>query len=90
MTKERKIMKLLILGANGFIGSNLIEHILKTKPGWHITGLDLATDKLGPLLDNPRVEFMQADMRERHDWIQEQVEEADVVLPLVAIAKPAT
>jgi len=82
--------KLLILGANGFIGSNLIEHILKTRPHWQITALDLATDKLGALLDDPRVTFEQADMRERRDWIEEQVEEADVVLPLVAIATPAT
>lgn len=83
-------MNLLILGANGFIGSNLIEHILTARPGWHITALDLATDKLGDWVNHPRVTFEQADMRERKSWIEEQVEEADVVLPLVAIATPAT
>jgi nucleoside-diphosphate-sugar epimerase len=83
-------MNLLILGANGFIGSNLIGHIVNHRPDWHITALDLAADKLGDLVDHPRVEFEQADMRERKTWIEERVEEADVVLPLVAIATPAT
>lgn len=83
-------MKLLILGANGFIGSNLIAHIIKHKPTWHITALDLATDKLTDVIDSPQITFEQADMRKRHTWIEEQVEEADVVLPLVAIATPAT
>jgi len=83
-------MNLLILGANGFIGSNLIEHIVSHKPDWHITALDIAADKLGDLVDHPRITFEQADMRERKDWIEEQVEEADVVLPLVAIATPST
>lgn len=83
-------MHLLILGANGFIGSNLIRRIIETKPDWHIAALDLGTDKLGDLLNNPRIDFEQADMRERRSWIEEQVEEADVVLPLVAIATPAT
>ena len=83
-------MRLLILGANGFIGSNLIEHILKHKPDWQITALDLATDKLGNLINSPQITFEQADMRERRDWIEEQVVESDVVLPLVAIATPDT
>jgi nucleoside-diphosphate-sugar epimerase len=83
-------MRLLILGANGFIGSNLIAHIIANKPEWQITALDLATDKLGSLLDKPQITFEQADMRERRQWIEEQVMEADVVLPLVAIATPAT
>ncbi len=83
-------MKLLILGANGFIGTNLIEHILANKPDWHITALDMSTDKLGTMIDSPQVTFVQADMRHSRQWIEEQVEEADVVLPLVAIATPAT
>jgi len=43
-------MKILILGANGFIGSNLITHIIAHKPDWQITALDIATDKLGDLV----------------------------------------
>ena len=83
-------MKLLILGANGFIGSNLIAHIVKNKPDWHISALDISDDKLGDLTSHKNVGFLQADMRESHAWIEDQVKQADVVLPLVAIATPAT
>jgi len=83
-------MKLLILGANGFIGSNLIAHIVANKPDWHITALDIATDKLGDLLNHRNVGFLKADMRESRHWIEDQVKQTDVVLPLVAIATPAT
>ena len=83
-------MKLLILGANGFIGSNLIASITANRPDWHVTALDLSTSKLGALATHPNVAFHQADMRRSRDWIAEQVRACDVVLPLVAIATPAT
>jgi nucleoside-diphosphate-sugar epimerase len=83
-------MRLLILGANGFIGSNLVRAILAHHPDWRITALDLGTDKLGEMAQHPSVTFKQADMRTSRDWITEQVGKADVVLPLVAIATPAT
>ena len=38
-------MNILILGANGFIGSNLSEAIL-AKTDWHIYAMDMAQDKL--------------------------------------------
>lgn len=83
-------MNILILGANGFIGSNLIAHIVKYKPEWHVTALDLSTDKLGDLISHPKVHFKQADMVKSRAWIDEQVKKCDVVLPLVAIATPMT
>ncbi|MEI7669133.1 MAG: bifunctional UDP-4-keto-pentose/UDP-xylose synthase [Pseudomonadota bacterium] len=83
-------MKILILGANGFIGSNLIAYLLANKPDWQISALDIAHDKLGDLINSDNVNFFQADMRKSHDWIDEQIAECDVVLPLVAIATPAT
>ncbi|MEA3507343.1 MAG: NAD-dependent epimerase/dehydratase family protein, partial [Synergistota bacterium] len=33
-------MKILVLGANGFIGSHLCEHILK-QTDWRITAFDI-------------------------------------------------
>ncbi|MEI6731031.1 MAG: NAD-dependent epimerase/dehydratase family protein, partial [Pseudomonadota bacterium] len=83
-------MKILLLGANGFIGSNLVAHITKNRPDWQITALDLGDDKLGDLVSHPQVSFIKADMRESRSWIEEQVSQVDVVLPLVAIATPAT
>lgn len=79
--------RVLILGANGFIGSNLSAHILKHYD-WDIHALDLRDDKLEECLGNPRFHFTQGDMRAQSAWIEEQLKACDVVLPLVAIATP--
>ena len=81
--------KLLIIGVNGFIGSNLSAYILAHKD-WDIHGMDLASDKLEECLGNPRFHFTAGDLRKSHDWIDAKVAECDVVLPLAAIANPAT
>lgn len=82
-------MNILILGANGFIGSNLIARIVQQRQDWRITALDLSADKLDGLETHPNITFYQADMLKARNWIEEQVSRADVVLPLVAIANPA-
>jgi len=82
--------KILILGANGFIGTNLITYLLKHKPDYRITALDIASDKLGDLVHHENIDFLQADMRTSREWIEQQVAKCDVVLPLVAIATPTT
>lgn len=82
-------MNILILGAGGFIGSNLIAHILKHRD-WHIHALDLHGDKLAQHFPHPNLHFKQGDMRGSHAWIEEQVKACDIVLPLAAIASPAT
>lgn len=81
-------MKILILGANGFIGNSLIEAILK-KTNWEVYGLDIASDKLVTTLNHPNFHFMEGDMQFHQDWIEEHIKKCDVVLPLVAIATPA-
>ncbi len=81
-------MNILILGANGFIGSNLITHIL-AKTDWYVTGLDLHNHKLTPHLQHPRLNFKQGDIRQNHDFIEAKISRADMVLPLAAIASPA-
>ncbi len=81
-------MKILILGINGFIGNSLAEQILLQKD-WEIYGMDLTTDKLQPLLDNPRLHFKQGDITQATDWINDHIQKCDAVLPLAAIANPA-
>jgi nucleoside-diphosphate-sugar epimerase len=81
-------MNVLILGANGFIGSHLTEAIL-AKTDWHIDALDLGQDKLGECVNHPRMNFKIGNMLEEKAWIEEHIQKADVVLPLVAIATPA-
>jgi UDP-4-amino-4-deoxy-L-arabinose formyltransferase/UDP-glucuronic acid dehydrogenase (UDP-4-keto-hexauronic acid decarboxylating) len=81
-------MHVLVLGANGFIGSSLVRAILE-RTGWRVSAIDLAHDKLSGLAD-PRLEFEHGDVTERQDWVDRQIRAADVVVPLVAIATPGT
>lgn len=80
--------KVLILGVNGFIGNALTRQILD-KTDWSVVGMDLDSHKLEGSLENPRFQFKKGDIIANTDWIDEQVQTSDVVLPLVAIANPA-
>ncbi len=82
-------LRVLILGVNGFIGSSLTEQILKQKD-WEVFGMDMACDKLEPCLGQQRFHFVEGDITINREWIEYHVKKCDVVLPLVAIATPAT
>jgi nucleoside-diphosphate-sugar epimerase len=82
-------LKILIFGVNGFIGSSLTEHILKHKD-WEVYGMDMAADKLDQCLGHDRFHFVEGDITINKEWIEYHVRKCDVVLPLVAIATPAT
>jgi nucleoside-diphosphate-sugar epimerase len=82
-------MKVLILGVNGFIGSSLTERLLRDTD-WDVYGMDMGTNKLDELIDNPRFHFVEGDITINREWIEYHVKKCDVVLPLVAIATPAT
>lgn len=82
-------MNILILGVNGFIGSHLSEAIL-TKTDWHIYAMDLNESNLTACINNPRFHLKIGDITKEQSWITEQVRKADAILPLVAIATPAT
>src|SRR5205807_6698268 len=51
-------LKIMILGANGFIGSALTNAILRTRP-WEVYGIDLADNKLGDLPKTERFHFVE-------------------------------
>ena len=81
-------LKVLILGANGFIGSSLTHAILKQKD-WEVYGMDVGDHKLGQCLGNPRFKFVEGDVMISREWIEYHVKKCDAVIPLVAIANPA-
>lgn len=81
-------LKVLILGANGFIGSALTEAILQQKD-WEVFGMDVGDHKLASVLDHPRFKFVEGDITINREWIEYHVKKCDVVIPLVAIANPA-
>jgi len=82
-------LKILILGVNGFIGSSLTEHILKNRE-WEVYGMDMAADKIDQCRGHDRFHFVEGDITINKEWIEYHVKKCDIVLPLVAIATPAT
>ena len=81
--------KVLILGVNGFIGHHLSQRILDTTD-WHVYGMDMQSDRITALLDHPRMHFFEGDITINTEWVEYHVKKCDVILPLVAIATPAT
>lgn len=82
-------LNVLILGINGFIGSSLLAHCL-AKTDWQLIGLDLSENKISEFLKQSRLTFKKGDMNQEIAWIEQQIQHCDVVLPLVAIATPAS
>lgn len=80
-------LRILILGANGFIGSSLTRAILRQKD-WEVYGMDIGSHKLEDSLDNPRFKFAEGDITINTEYIEYHVRKCDAVIPLVAIANP--
>ena len=81
--------KILILGVNGFIGHHLSNRIIETTD-WEVYGMDMQNDRVAHLLNHPRFHFFEGDITINKEWIEYHIRKCDVVLPLVAIATPAT
>ena len=81
-------LKIMILGANGFIGSALTGAILRERD-WEVYGIDLSDNKLGDLPKDNRFHFVEGDITINKEWVEYHVKKCDVVVPLVAIANPA-
>ena len=82
-------MKILILGVNGFIGHHLSRRILDTTD-WDVYGMDINTDRITDEIQHPRFHFFEGDITINREWIEYHIKKCDVIMPLVAIATPAT
>ncbi|NTV13084.1 MAG: bifunctional UDP-4-keto-pentose/UDP-xylose synthase [Desulfobulbaceae bacterium] len=82
-------MNILILGVNGFIGHHLSQRILDTTD-WHVYGMDMQSNRLDDVIGHQRFHFFEGDITINHEWMEYHIKKSDVVLPLVAIATPAT
>jgi nucleoside-diphosphate-sugar epimerase len=81
--------RILILGVNGFIGHHLSRRIFATTD-WEVYGMDMQTDRIGELLAEKRFRFFEGDITINKEWIEYHIRKCDIVVPLVAIATPAT
>jgi nucleoside-diphosphate-sugar epimerase len=81
--------KVLILGVNGFIGHHLSKRIMAATD-WHVFGMDMNSDRVADLLGNERFHFFEGDITINKEWMEYHIRKCDVVLPLVAIATPAS
>ena len=81
--------KLLVLGVNGFIGHHLSRRVLDTTD-WEVYGMDMQTDRVADVLEHPRFRFFEGDITINKEWIEYHIRKCDTVIPLVAIATPAT
>jgi nucleoside-diphosphate-sugar epimerase len=81
--------RLCILGVNGFIGHHLSKRVL-ADTDWEVFGMDMASERVADLLEDKRFHFFEGDITINREWIEYHIRKCDVILPLVAIATPAT
>ncbi|MBF0401579.1 MAG: bifunctional UDP-4-keto-pentose/UDP-xylose synthase [Magnetococcales bacterium] len=82
-------MNILIFGVNGFIGHHLSQRIIDSTD-WHVYGMDMHSNHITDLMAHPRFHFFEGDIAINREWMQYHVKKCDVILPLVAIATPAS
>ena len=79
--------RVLILGANGFIGHHLSKRLLESGR-YEVHGMDLNSNAIESQLEHPDFHFKEGDISIMREWIEYHVSKCDIILPLVAIATP--
>lgn len=80
-------MRITILGAGGFVGSHLVEHLVSR--GEHeVVAVDVTDEKLEEA-DRTKFEFRPFDVSKDDMLLEQAIGEADLVLDLVAYANPS-
>jgi dTDP-glucose 4,6-dehydratase len=82
------MVKVLVTGGAGFIGSNFVRHALAAHPDWHVTTLDKLTyagrrENLHDVIDDPRHTFIHGDIADA-PVSGPLVEQSDIVVHFAA------
>ena len=81
-------MKILLLGAGGFIGANLAERLVND--AYHqITALDIEREKLDETVKSGEINYIHFDIRRNEKELERLTTEHDLVVDLVAMANPS-
>ena len=81
-----RILRILCLGAGGFIGSHLTERLLSE--GHSVTAVDIAGDKISEFLAHERLNFIEQDIRQPGWNLDGLVQDTELVIDLIAYANP--
>ncbi|MFP3014545.1 MAG: bifunctional UDP-4-amino-4-deoxy-L-arabinose formyltransferase/UDP-glucuronic acid oxidase ArnA [Arsenophonus sp.] len=90
---EKYRKRVLILGANGFIGNHLTERLL-ADGHYDIYGLDINFSSVSRFINDTRFcndqhfHFIEGDISIHTERIEYHIKKCDIILPLVAIATP--
>ena len=81
-------MHILLTGGAGFIGSNFVHLVLKDRPNYRITNLDVLTysgnlENLRGLENNPRYRFVKGDIGDEKT-VMPLIEECDAIVHMAA------
>lgn len=79
-------LKILNLGAGGFIGAHLTQRLLSE--GHVVVAVDTHADKVGEFLDHEHLTFVERDIRHPELDLDGLVADADIVVDLIAHANP--
>ena len=79
-------MNVLNLGAGGFIGAHLTQRLLAE--GHTVIGIDTHADKIQEFLDCQQLIYVDQDIRQPGFELDRLVQDADVVIGLIAHANP--
>jgi UDP-4-amino-4-deoxy-L-arabinose formyltransferase/UDP-glucuronic acid dehydrogenase (UDP-4-keto-hexauronic acid decarboxylating) len=79
--------KVFIPGVNGFIGNALAERLL-LNGGYAVSGLDINDSNIKHLFAYKNFYFKKGDVHRQLRWIERQVADSNIILPLIALATP--
>jgi len=75
-------MKVLVTGINGYIGSKIAQTLLEE--GGKIIGIDLCSENVFPLANNPNFKFINADITNTKT-LPDEIKNADVLIHCAAL-----